>query len=81
MSLSKAGWEARGRKTPHKPTDLSISNYKDSMKSPAAALSGFPGLGVAAATRLLRWTNDQQTRVAGYGHHQPASTPRHQPSA
>lgn len=64
---------------PHKPTDLFHFNDKDSVLQPP--LSGFLGLGVSVATLLLRWTHGQRTRVAGYGHQQPTSTPRHHPSA
>lgn len=36
-----------------------LSNYKDSMKSPAATLSGFLGLRVSVTTLLPRCTDGQ----------------------
>lgn len=47
----------RRRTTPYELTGFSLSNYKDSMKSPAATLSGFLGLGVSVATLLSRCTD------------------------
>lgn len=81
MSPSKVGWGPVGGRCHTSQQIFSILNYKDAVKSPAATLSGFLGLGVTVATLLLRWTDGQRTRVAGYGHQQPTSTPRHQPSA
>lgn len=46
---------------------FSISNYKDSAKSPAATLSGFLGLGASVATLLPRCRGGHRTGVAAYG--------------
>lgn len=81
MSPSKAVWAPVGGRHHTSQETFSISNYKDSVKSPAATLSGFLGLGVSVATLLRRWTDGQGTGMTGYGHWQPASIPRHQPSA
>lgn len=40
---------------------FSLSNYKDSVKSPAATLSGFLGLGVLVTMLLPRCTDGQRT--------------------
>lgn len=80
MSPSKAGWGPVGGRCHTSQETFSISNYKGSVKSPAATLSGFLDLGVSVATLLPRWTDDQKTRVTRYSHHQPSSTPGHQPS-
>lgn len=81
MSPSKAVWDPVGGRHHTSQETFSISNYKDSVKSPAATLSGFLGLGVSVATLLWKWTDGQGTGMTEYGHWQPASTPRHQPSA
>lgn len=78
ISPSKAGWGPVGGRCHTSQQTFSISNYKGSVKSPAATLSGFLDLGVSVATLLLRWTDGQRTRVTGYGHQQPTSTPGHQ---
>lgn len=75
MSPSKAGWGPVGGRHHTSQQTFSISNYKDSVKSAAATLSGFLGLGVSIVTLLRRWTDGQGTRMAGYGHWQPANTP------
>lgn len=77
MSPSKVGWGPMGGQHHTSQQTFSISNYKDSVESPAATLSGFLGLGVSLATLLRRWTDGQRTRMAGYGHWQTACTPRH----
>lgn len=68
MSPSKAGWGPVGGRHHTSQQTFSISNYKDSVKSAAATLSGFLGLGVSIVTLLRRWTDGQGTRMAGYGH-------------
>lgn len=61
MSPSKAGWGPVGGRHHTSQQTFSISNYKDSVKSPAATLSGFLGLGVSVVTLLQGWTDGRGT--------------------
>lgn len=82
MSPSKAVWDPVGGRHHTSQETFSISNYKDSVKVSSRHSVWLSGPGCASChSAVRRWTDGQGTGMAGYGHWQPASIRRHQPSA